>query len=64
MKFDQELNKILEDFNIFPQHQTAPSTGPDIGMTSGDIQNTFPSKQKTVNLKLPKKIKKKLKKDR
>jgi len=64
MKFDQELNKIFEDFNIFPQHQTAPSAGPDIGMTSGDIQNTFPSKQKTVNLKLPKKIKKKLKKDR
>ena len=63
MRFDQELKKILEDFNIYPQHQTAPSTGPDIGMTSGDIQNTFPSKQKTVNLKLPKKIKKKLKKD-
>lgn len=62
MKFDFEINKILEDFNVYPQHQTAPSTGPDIGMTSGDIQNTFPSKQKTINLKLPKKIKKKLKK--
>lgn len=62
MKFDIEINKIIEDFNIYPQHQTAPSTGPDIGMTSGDIQNTFPSKQKSINLKLPKKIKKKLKK--
>lgn len=64
MKFDEQLKKILEDFNIYPQSQGAPSAGPDIGMTQGDQQNTFPSRQKTVTLKLPKKIKKKLKKAR
>jgi len=64
MKFDDCFKKILEDFNIYPQQQAAPSTGPDIGLTSGDQQNTFPSKQKTVTLRLPKKIKKKLKKAR
>ena len=61
MNFDLEVKKILEDFNIYPQHQTAPSTGPDIGMTSGDQQNTFPTKMNSVKLKLPKKIKKKKK---
>jgi len=64
MKFDLLVNNLLEDFNVFPQNQTAPSTGPDIGMTSGDQQNTFPSKMETLTLKLPKKKKiKKLKKD-
>ena len=63
MKFDLLVNNLLEDFNVFPQNQTAPSTGPDIGMTSGDQQNTFPSKMETLTLKLPKKKKiKKLKK--
>jgi hypothetical protein len=57
MKFDLLVNNLLEGFN-----QTAPSTGPDIGMTSGDQQNTFPSKMETVTLRLPKK--KKIKKIR
>ena len=60
MKFDQALKKLLEDFNIYPQTQGAPSTGPDIGMTSGDQQNTFPSKMETLKLKLPNKKKKKI----
>lgn len=59
MKFDTEVEKILEDFNIMARAQTAPSTGPDQGMTTGDIQNTFPSKMETVSLNLPKKKKKK-----
>jgi len=59
MKFELEVKKLLEDFNVFSRAQTAPSTGPDMGMTSGDQQNTFPSKMETLKLKLPKKIKKK-----
>lgn len=59
MKFDQTCKNILEGFNVFPLNQTAPSTGPDQGMTSGDQQNTFPSKMDTVKLKLPLKKKKK-----
>lgn len=63
MKFENLVKTILEDFNVYPQSQTAPSTGPDIGMTTGDQQNTFPSKMETVKFKLKKKSKKKLKKD-
>jgi len=63
MKFENLVKTILEGFNIYPQSQTAPSTGPDIGMTTGDQQNTFPSKMETVKFKLKKKSKKKLKKD-
>jgi len=42
--------------------QTAPSTGPDQGMTVGDPNNTFPSRQETVSFSLNKKKLKKLKK--
>jgi len=64
MKFEKLVKTILEDFNVTPQYQTAPSTGPDQGMTVGQPQNTFPSKIETVNVKLnKKKFKKKLKKD-
>ncbi len=64
MKFEQLVKSLLEGFNVYPQSQTAPSTGPDAGMTSGDMQNTFPSKMETVQFKIKrKKIKKKLKKD-
>lgn len=63
MKFNIEVKKILEDFNIYPQNQSAPSTGPDIGMTSGDQQNTFPSKMNSVKIRLPKKKKLKKKKN-
>lgn len=59
MNFDKIVKRLLEDFNIYPRNQTAPSTGPDIGMTTGDQQNTFPSKQETIKLRLPKKKKKK-----
>lgn len=51
MKFNACVNKILEDFNIFPRSQNAPSTGPDQGMTTGDINNTFPSKMNSVLIK-------------
>ena len=64
MKFEKLVKTILEDFNVIPQYQAAPSTGPDQGMTVGQPQNTFPSKIETVNVKLnKKKFKKKLKKD-
>ena len=62
MKFYSEVKKILEGFNVFPKAQTAPSTGPDQGMTSGDMQNTFPSKMGTLLINLPKKKVKKLRK--
>lgn len=60
MNFDKEINKILEDFSISPYSQSAPSVGPDIQMTKGDINNTFPSKISTVKIKLPKKKEKKI----
>lgn len=59
MSFNNLVNKILEDFNISPYSQSAPSVGPDIQMTKGDINNTFPSKLSTIKIKLPKKKKKK-----
>lgn len=49
-----------EDFNVYPANQTAVNSGPDIGMTSGDQQNTFPSKMEGIKLRLPKKKKKKI----
>jgi len=55
MKFDKEINSLLKEFNVYPQYQTAPSTGPDQGMTSGDMQNTFPQKMDMVPITLPKK---------
>lgn len=63
MKFDSQINKILEDFNVFPLQQNAVNAGPDQGMTNGDIANTFPSKQQALKIKLPKKKIKKLKRD-
>ena len=56
MKFEQTVKQLLEGF---PQVATAPSTGPDQGMTTGDQQNTFPSKKETLQVSLPKKKKKK-----
>jgi len=63
MKYEKLVKSLLEDFNVFPGTQTAVNSGPDMGMTSGDIQNTFPSKMSTVKIKLPKKKIKKSKKD-
>ena len=59
MKFDQTVKQLLEEFNVMPQMQIAPSTGPDQGMTTGDQQNTFPSKMETLQVTLPRKKKKK-----
>jgi hypothetical protein len=59
MKYNDLVNKILEDFNIFPQSQVAGNMGPDQGMTQGDNNNTFPSMVSTVKIPLPKKKKKK-----
>jgi len=52
MKFDRTVNQLLEDFNIFPKSQNAIQNGPDIGSTTGDINNTFPSKQQSIGGKL------------
>ena len=61
MQFNEQIKKILEDFNILPYSQNADNVGTDIGMTTGDIQNTYPSKQQELKIKLPRKIKKKKK---
>jgi hypothetical protein len=61
MIFNQTVKQLLEDFNIYPQAQSAPSTGPDQGMTTADVSNTFPSKIGTV---LINKFKKKKNKNR
>lgn len=64
MKFDNLVKSIFEDFNVAPQLQMATNAGPDCGMTTGDMSNTFPSKQETVIFKSKKKkFKKKLRKD-
>jgi len=42
--------------------QTAASPSTNIGMTSGDLLNTFPSSMKQVSIALPKKKKIKLQK--
>lgn len=42
--------------------QSAPSTGPDQGMTVGDKNNTFPSRIETMSVRLDKNKLKKLKK--
>ena len=54
MKFDHLYTSLLEDFNLPPQYQNAVQSGPDAGTTTGDINNTFPSKISNVNIKLPK----------
>ncbi len=50
MKYDNLVSKLLEDFNVLPQSQVAPSTGPDQGMTHGDQPNTFPSMMSTIKI--------------
>jgi len=62
MQFEKTVKDLLEGFNVFSKNQTAVNAGPDIGMTSGDQQNTFPSKIETVKISLPKKKIKQLKK--
>lgn len=62
MKYNILVNKLLEDFNLFPKNQTASNAGPDQGMTQGDKNNTFPSSETTLTIPWPKKrkIKKKI----
>jgi hypothetical protein len=59
MKFD----KLIEDFNVLPKSQNAIQSGPDIGMTTGDMADTFPNRNGAVigNL-LPNNVQVKLKK--
>jgi hypothetical protein len=45
MKFD----KLIEDFNVSPKAQNAVQSGPDIGMTTGKINDTFPSTNGTIS---------------
>lgn len=53
MKFNNLYRDLLEDFNVSPQSQNAINNGQDIGMTSGDPNNTFPSRVNQLQLKLP-----------
>lgn len=59
MLYEATIKQILEDFNIYPYAQNAANAGPDQGMTSVDVNNTFPSRMETV---LVNKIRKKKKK--
>lgn len=59
MNFDSLFISLMEDFNIAPYYQNANQSGPDIGSTAGQPQNTFPSRVETLNVKLPKKLRKK-----
>jgi hypothetical protein len=43
-----KFNKLVEDFNLSPKSQNAIQTGPDIGMTTGKINDTFPSNSSTI----------------
>lgn len=72
MKFDSLINKILEDFNVYPQAKNiqgrpAPSPGPNIdfrgpvptGFKGSGPAGIAPGAQDQVVIKLPKKKKKK-----
>lgn len=58
----QSFKVFVEDFNIPPLAQNANNCGPDIGITSGDMENTFPQSLKTITVKLPTNIRRSLKK--
>lgn len=60
---------LLEDFNVAPKSQNAIQSGPDAGMTTGDMIGTFPNQDgniagnllpQEVEIKLNKNIIKKL----
>jgi hypothetical protein len=48
MKTDKTFLQLVEDFNLSPQYQDAVQSGPDIGMTSGNPNETFPSHNSTI----------------
>ena len=52
MKFNSQYTSLIEGFNLPPQSQTAVQNGPDIGMTSVKLNDTFPSQNETVGGKL------------
>jgi hypothetical protein len=39
-----KFNKLIEGFNVLPRSQNAIQSGPDIGMTTGDMERTFPNR--------------------
>jgi len=55
--------KIISPFVQRTMPRNAINTGPDAGMTSNMINNTFPSAIKMLPIKLPQKKKIKKKKD-
>jgi hypothetical protein len=66
MKFDELVNKILEQFAYYPVSNdtlylpTKKATrGKDIGMTQVDPSKTFPATDKTLVLPFPKDKKRK-----
>ncbi|NBW58118.1 hypothetical protein EBR43_10145 [bacterium] len=63
MNFKQFFEEFISPFVQRNMPQAAINQGPDTGMTSGNINNTFPSYIKTTPVFLPRK-KKKFKKKR
>lgn len=39
---------LLEDFNVAPKSQNAIQAGPDIGMTTGNMGDTFPNQDGNI----------------
>jgi hypothetical protein len=63
MNFDRTFKQILEDFNVYPQAQSAVNAGPDQGMTSIDPNNGYPSRVSKLQFSFNrKKVKSKKKK--
>jgi hypothetical protein len=61
MTFKQYFTEaFVSPFISRSQKQLAVNTGPDQGKTVNDINNTFPSQQKTVRVVLPKKKRKRV----
>jgi len=50
--FNDLINSLLEDFNIYTKYQGVNQSGPDAGSTSVQPQDTFPSKVKTISGKI------------
>ena len=48
MNFNDKYKFLSEGFNVSPQYQNAVQNGPDIGMTSGNPDETFPSHSETL----------------
>jgi hypothetical protein len=46
--YNKQYTSLIEEFNVSPQYQNAVQNGPDIGMTSGNPDETFPSHSETL----------------